>query len=90
MLDDPFSDLYQLRLALLNGASLIVNPRRQVATIVHGDVPSQAIDVDVAQRLVDALADADRDPAADRVTISSKRRTMSIHQYRRERQRIVA
>jgi hypothetical protein len=88
MFDDPFSDLYQLRLALLNGASLIVNPRRQVATILHGDVPSQAIDVDVAQRLVDCLPT--EDPAADKVTISSKRRTMSIHQYRRERQQIAA
>ena len=90
MFDDPFSDLYQLRLALLNGASLIVNPRRQVATIVHSDVPTQSIDVDVAQDLVDALAEAESDPAADKVTISSKRQTMSIHQYRRERKQLNA
>lgn len=90
MFDDPFSELYQLRLALLSGASLILNPRRQVATIVHADVPTQTIDVDVAQDLVDALADAKSDPAEDRVTISSNRQTMSIHQYRRERQQLNA
>jgi hypothetical protein len=82
MLNDPYSRLYQLRLALLSGASLIVNPRRQVARVVCSEHAGYVIDMDAAQALVETLPAGD--PAADRVTIASKRRSMSIREYRRQ------
>ena len=85
MLDDPFSTYYAYTLALQSGAQMVVNPRRDVARMLWQG-RSYAVDAREAQRYVQLLLEAPETArVCDRITYSTKRRTASVAQLRRER-----